>query len=1349
MGKQFRRTVPSNKVRIRQSDTTVFPGSKRKPVVIRKRTKSTWLLYNVEELSVNSVAEYLRRFLKVKKEDIQIKRIRHSLHERWFRLTLYNEVTSNSKRMVRFEKAIKGRMVREKKYGLRLRETTYQCNPPVMDGKDLRVMTFNSRGWMSKYEEIECLLVENKVDLFACQETWLSKQTTRASLSRYQVIESKAHGGKGKRGVLLALKRNLGFTLSEYRCTDYFVAGTISGSSKTGELIKFMAISVYIPCKGEKRKEALNMLSDLLNSLTRRKEQLTSIILLGDFNMDHSRMDRFVSKKLTAPYTRLRNTPKEVTWRGPRGKQSNLDHILTCGLEATSQARVHFKYDTSDHYPLTASIAIRQPLKQRKGMISADLIASKRGEIATDPLWRCPSDLSLTEEAQVFIDTVWEVARRHNIVVGETTKQSWRIPLSHRTRRIIDCRRQYFMKQGSSDFDESEYQRLWYDSKKAVKRDRAKKIEGDIRRKCKEVAENRFKRIWEFVAEETGRTETKTHIGPILDKASGEMKSNTEDKDKVWEKHFKDLAKDVTGHSRDQLYWKTKANGSGRHPANAVSELQELTFFKECNDEPTWGDIIAALKNMPNGKAPGLDGIVIEFLKLVLKDHSFQPRTTPTLGVIGTKTLLLKKNRKKMDVERRILSRAQRKNMIEAYRMGMNLEDPINMTENNSGEESDVSRLNTRLKKKRESFLNTARIYNGEELVPRTGFAKWLFTLVLKIWETGEIPECQEVSVTVPVPKKGDLRDPDNYRGISLLGGIVKLVAKIVAMKVANIAERRGLISKEQAGFRSREECVAQATTLYEVVRRRQLDNRKTYVCFIDFAKAYDKVPHEGLIDKIQRIGIGGRLLSMIRGLYKNPRICVRTQSGTTNAVPYLCGVRQGCPSSPILFDLYINDLLVGLEGVKVPGMRQNIRGLLFADDAVIFTPSKKKMQAALDHISKWCDRWEMSINAKKCGVMCIKPGTNNRSTVVKVKIGNEPVPTVERYVYLGILISDKLDFSSMINHNLDKGKKAYQAMRGFLMKYNIPVYFKLMAVRSVLIPILTYGSELWGFSTERTKALQKVVDSACRLIMKGGRNTCLSRLRVQLGVEELASKTAANRSRAFTKWASSLTYIADVIRERPKFRKATWVSGSERWIKRYAAEEDTSSKQRIKKVFDRRRSKADKSVYTDWAKNKAMIAKDTNLDWIGFSVKNPGLRFGAYALGQLLIGIFPTGNCLVYEAEDGRYKRKCRYCHETVMENVEHFLLQCSYWDALRKKYFNTEILPAGTLSATAGGLLGGEYFDGTILTSEYRKDPDGRILAIVNFLQDAVNSMFGRKKPDESTCNQSPLGKVDLSSR
>ncbi|OMJ16070.1 Transposon TX1 uncharacterized [Smittium culicis] len=308
--------------------------------------------------------------------------------------------------------------------------------------------------------------------------------------------------------------------------------------------------------------------------------------------------------------------------------------------------------------------------------------------------------------------------------------------------------------------------------------------------------------------------------GPVYDKSKN-LSTEKHEKLKVWTNHFDDLAKDTTGSRRTTDKWE-----------NLISN--DCDYFPECDSSIQWTEISDELRDTPNNKAPGVDGVLSEVWKLVMTATS-----------------------------------------------------------------------------------------------PTSPLAKLIHKIINIMYDTGDIPKCLETSVVVPVPKKGDLKDPDNYRGLFLIPTLVKLVAKIVATKLSKIDAKYNILVKEQAGFRNFEECAGQATTLYEIVRRRKILNKETWLCYIDYSKAYDRVPHMALLHKLRSVVIGGKLLNMIKGMYDAPKIVVRAGNKVTYPSEYLCGVHHGCPVSPILFDFYINDLFKSVRGVRVPELTSRIPGLL------------------------------------------------------------------------------------------------------------------------------------------------------------------------------------------------------------------------------------------------------------------------------------------------------------------------------------------------------------------------------------------------------------------------------------
>ena len=148
------------------------------------------------------------------------------------------------------------------------------------------------------------------------------------------------------------------------------------------------------------------------------------------------------------------------------------------------------------------------------------------------------------------------------------------------------------------------------------------------------------------------------------------------------------------------------------------------------------------------------------------------------------------------------------------------------------------------------------------------------------------------------------------FRDISLLSVALKILCTVVGTNLSSVVEEHGVLRREQAGFRKREECMGQVISLMEVLSRRRAAGRPSYVTFIDLEAAFDTVPHQALFARLRAVGITGPTLRFIEGLYRTSSMRLRFPGGgLSDAFALLRGVRQGCPLSAILFDIFIDTL--------------------------------------------------------------------------------------------------------------------------------------------------------------------------------------------------------------------------------------------------------------------------------------------------------------------------------------------------------------------------------------------------------------------------------------------------------
>ncbi|KAI5065330.1 hypothetical protein GOP47_0020025 [Adiantum capillus-veneris] len=284
---------------------------------------------------------------------------------------------------------------------------------------------------------------------------------------------------------------------------------------------------------------------------------------------------------------------------------------------------------------------------------------------------------------------------------------------------------------------------------------------------------------------------------------------------------------------------------------------------------------------------------------------------------------------------------------------------------------------------------------------PRSEMGKAYLHMIEGIYDTGDIPAGASGAVIVSIPKKGDLTNTDNYRGITLISVAIKVLTMVMIRRITKILEKRYFFNPGQADFRTNEECIGQVACLKEIVKLRHKDEKPTYAAYIDFKKAYDTISHEALFLKLPVASLRGRALRFFQApLYRSTSVKVQHMEQLSDSIPVQWGVRQGCSRSPCLFNIYINDILDAdgeTWGLGVPNLLKRIKGLLFADDVVLLADSPESLQTSLDKVSEWAKTWGMTFGIDKCMVTVFHGDLQDLSMRIFI-LGGEMVAVGETY---------------------------------------------------------------------------------------------------------------------------------------------------------------------------------------------------------------------------------------------------------------------------------------------------------------------------------------------------------------
>lgn len=595
-------------------------------------------------------------------------------------------------------------------------------------------------------------------------------------------------------------------------------------------------------------------------------------------------------------------------------------------------------------------------------------------------------------------------------------------------------------------------------------------------------------------------------------------------------------------------------------------------------------------------------------------------------------------------------------------------------------------------------FFKLAR-NEREATGPTSTLGTLLLSLANYIWRSNRIPGMWNEAHIVSIYKKGDPQNVDNYRGISLIPVGLKMVTSIVNNRLRDHLEDRNWFIHEQAGFRHREECAGHICSLVEILRRREIRGDNTYVAFIDIKKAYDTVPIGAMIRKLVLLGVHGRMLRFFSALYEDPKIRVRTKEGLSELVDQHRGLRQGCNASPLLFDIFINDILDDCRqhGISITGLADDQKevGLLFADDLVILADSASKLSQVLTIVQAWGTKYEMKFGVPKCGIMGFGSDAmeNIRDNANLWVLDGQSIPVVMEYVYLGVPIRSPVNLDVIVSDRASKGSRCFQSIRPVLGCNSIPIGIRIRLLKALLIPVLTYSAELWGCCETRVKPCQDILSGAIRSLVKirpKANVTSFATLSLEFKIPSIHAIASAARIRAFLKFPSLRTTISKLFNAPVSSRKRTWIKESSRWLKsqRHQGLSEDTSHQIIPGIIQqiigdkeaRRRIGAIRYLENKYQDSTAYIAKASN-----FSKYAKGIHY----LTRFRVGAVWTASRL---ASIGwlpmEYIARCPFCNSDVPETLTHILMECEAWSSHRVSL--RDILGNGPIFLLGGRRVG-----------------------------------------------------------
>ena len=388
-----------------------------------------------------------------------------------------------------------------------------------------------------------------------------------------------------------------------------------------------------------------------------------------------------------------------------------------------------------------------------------------------------------------------------------------------------------------------------------------------------------------------------------------------------------------------------------------------------------------------------------------------------------------------------------------------NLFDELNVDIDSTEIQNSIKELKAGKSASEDLLLNEFFIHGQEKLLP------YLLNLFNFVFSSGHFPSMWSDGLIIPIHKKGNLSQPENFRGITLLSTLGKLFTRVINNRLNSWAEQYGILIEAQYGFRKGRSTTDCIYVLQNIISDYVQRGKKLYALFVDYSKAFDYIVRDNLWFKLLHCGIHGRTLNIITSMYKSVKSKVFIDGDKSESFNCKLGVRQGECLSPFLFAIYVNDLEEKLSNSAVGVSFADIKILLlfYADDLVIFSETAQGLQEGLDDLHDYCNRWKLKINTTKSKIIIFRKGS--RISRHDFTFGGSPIEVTNKIRYLGIMISFNGSFYQSQRTLAEQANKAvfllYKKVQNF---FNLKPKHMLDLFDSFVSPILNYGCESWGF---------------------------------------------------------------------------------------------------------------------------------------------------------------------------------------------------------------------------------------------------------------------------------------------
>ena len=347
-------------------------------------------------------------------------------------------------------------------------------------------------------------------------------------------------------------------------------------------------------------------------------------------------------------------------------------------------------------------------------------------------------------------------------------------------------------------------------------------------------------------------------------------------------------------------------------------------------------------------------------------------------------------------------------------------------------------------------------------------------------FSTGVFPQKLKIAKIIPVYKKDDKHLFQNYRPISILPSISKLIEKCAFNRLYSFLSKNLILSNSQFGFRSNHSTVHAQIVLQDKITSFIENNDFCIGVFMDLSKAFDLVNHVILLSKLQYHGVRGTAYQWFHSYLSDRLQYTQYDNSSSEFALVTHGVPQGSILGPLLFLIYINDLTLASDKFQY---------IMYADDTtLLYTQSdlsdiEKNVNGELELIANWFKANKLMLNLKKTNFCAFYNKKKELSIIndISLAINTVPISKVNVVNFLGVLIDCDLKWNSHINHVRNKMSKSIGIL--YKLKSYVPQSILISLYNTLILPYITYCIVVWGnASKSRMDVIFRLQKKAIRI---------------------------------------------------------------------------------------------------------------------------------------------------------------------------------------------------------------------------------------------------------------------------